>query len=199
MYEDVKNIISELRSRHTGYTDFPMELKRQVYSIIYKQLASKDNTYTQTQLLEYLGLPKDVFKEKYWNMYSPDMKLRQQVYHNLHIPLNYAEVECNEIYRGMLHYIISQADQRTDTFFDMFGKMGLVPLFCANGYSNRIVLLARRNYHQLVQFQNALKKPVKVYKHIKAFTKTIEVMGIEKQKEVLISKINQWLALFSVY
>ena len=81
----------------------------------------------------------------------------------------------------------------------MFGKMGLVPLFCANGYSNRIVLLARRNYHQLVQFQNALKKPVKVYKHIKAFTKTIEVMGIEKQKEVLISKINQWLALFSVY
>ena len=178
MYEDVKNIISELRSRHTGYTDFPMELKRQVYSIIYKQLASKDNTYTQTQLLEYLGLPKDVFKEKYWNMYSPDMKLRQQVYHNLHIPLNYAEVECNEIYRGMLHYIISQADQRTDTFFDMFGKMGLVPLFCANGYSNRIVLLARRNYHQLVQFQNALKKPVKVYKNIKAFTKTIEVMGI---------------------
>ena len=199
LYEDVKNIISELRSRHTGYTDFPMELKRQVYSIICKQLASKDNTYTQTQLLEYLGLPKDVFKEKYWNMYSPDMKLRQQVYHNLHIPLNYAEVECNEIYRGMLHYIISQADQRTDTFFDMFGKMGLVPLFCANGYSNRIVLLARRNYHQLVQFQNALKKPVKVYKHIKAFTKTIEVMGIEKQKEVLISKINQWLALFSVY
>ena len=153
MYEDVKNIISELRSRHTGYTDFPMELKRQVYSIICKQLASKDNTYTQTQLLEYLGLPKDVFKEKYWNMYSPDMKLRQQVYHNLHIPLNYAEVECNEIYRGMLHYIISQADQRTDTFFDMFGKMGLVPLFCANGYSNRIVLLARRNYHQLVQFE----------------------------------------------
>lgn len=97
LYEDVKNIISELRSRHTGYTDFPMELKRQVYSIICKQLASKDNTYTQTQLLEYLGLPKDVFKEKYWNMYSPDMKLRQQVYHNLHIPLNYAEVECNEI------------------------------------------------------------------------------------------------------
>ena len=81
LYEDVKNIISELRSRHTGYTDFPMELKRQVYSIICKQLASKDNTYTQTQLLEYLGLPKDVFKEKYWNMYSPDMKLRQQVYH----------------------------------------------------------------------------------------------------------------------
>lgn len=199
LYEDVKNIISELRSRHTGYTDFPMELKRQVYSIIYKQLKSKDNTYTQTQLLEYLGLPKDVFKEQYWNMYSPDMKLRQQVYHNLHIPLNYAEVECNEIYRGILHYIISQADQRTDTFFDMFGKMGLVPLFCANGYSNRIVLLARRNYHQLVQFQNALKKPVKVYKHIRAFTKTIEVMGIEKQKEVLISKINQWLALFSVY
>ena len=34
MYEDVKNIISELRSRHTGYTDFPMELKRQVYSIM---------------------------------------------------------------------------------------------------------------------------------------------------------------------
>ena len=73
LYEDVKNIISELRSRHTGYTDFPMELKRQVYSIICKLLASKDNTYTQTQLLEYLGLPKDVFKEKYWNMYSPDM------------------------------------------------------------------------------------------------------------------------------
>lgn len=129
LYEDVKNTISELRSRHTGYTDFPMELKRQVYSIIYKQLASKDNTYTQTQLLEYLGLPKDVFKEQYWNMYSPDMKLRQQVYHNLHIPLNYAEVECNEIYRGILHYIISQADQRTDTFLICLAKWDLFRCF----------------------------------------------------------------------
>ena len=145
LYEDVKNIISELRSRHTGYTDFPMELKRQVYSIICKQLASKDNTYTQTQLLEYLGLPKDVFKEKYWNMYSPDMKLQQEEYDNLFLPFNYAQVECNHIYRAMIHHIICSAVVPTDTIVDVFGKLGLVPALCANGYRIRKFVLMRES------------------------------------------------------
>lgn len=70
-------------------------------------------------------------------MYSPNMKIQQEEYDNLCLPFNYAQVECNSIYRAMIHHIICSAVVPTDTIVDAFGKFGLVSALCANGYKIR--------------------------------------------------------------
>lgn len=64
------------------------------------------------------------FREKYWNMYSPDSKIRQEKYSDLQLPFNYAQVECNSVYRAMIHHMITGADVPTDTVVDIFGNSG---------------------------------------------------------------------------
>ncbi len=39
---------------------------------------------------------------------------------NLFLPFNYAQVECNHIYRAMIHHIICSAVVPTDTIVDVF-------------------------------------------------------------------------------
>lgn len=117
--------------------DYPEWFKIVVWRIIYNELKTNPQA-RQTELIEdNINLPKDVFGKKYWNMYSPDMKLQQEEYDNLFLPFNYAQVECNHIYRAMIHHIICSAVVPTDTIVDVFGKLGLVPALCANGYKNK--------------------------------------------------------------
>lgn len=126
--------------------DYPEWFKIVVWRIIYNELKTNPQA-RQTELIEdNINLPKDVFGKKYWNMYSPDMKLQQEEYDNLFLPFNYAQVECNHIYRAMIHHIICSAVVPTDTIVDVFGKLGLVLALCANGYKNKKVCVNEREY-----------------------------------------------------
>ncbi len=56
-------------------------------------------------------------------MYSPDSKIRQEKYSDFQLPFNYAQVECNSVYRAMIHHMITGAD--ADGYVvDIFGKLG---------------------------------------------------------------------------
>lgn len=58
--------------------DYPEWFKIVVWRIIYNELKTNPQA-RQTELIEdNINLPKDVFGKKYWNMYSPDMKLQQE-------------------------------------------------------------------------------------------------------------------------
>lgn len=102
--------------------------KRKVYKVI-----------SQNKLIEAIGFNKKVFdKTSSWNIYSPYAKWQQSQYKALNIPMAYAEIVSNPIYVAMLHHIISESRVVTDTFVDVFGKMGYVPAICANGYAHNI-------------------------------------------------------------
>lgn len=106
----------------------------QVYNLLLSQAKSQEN------LLKALGFNKKVFDStSSWQMYSPEMKLRQSRFDPVNFPFSYAEVESNPIYVAMLHHLISEARVLTDTFVDVFGKMGTVPAFCANGYTHKLL------------------------------------------------------------
>ena len=142
--------------------DYPEWFKIVVWRVLYNELKANPQA-RQTELIEdNINLPKDVFGKKYWNMYSPDMKLQQEEYDNLFLPFNYAQVECNHIYRAMIHHIICSADICTDSIVDVFGKFGLVPALCANGYKHKVVCVSEKDYFLFSVLQDALKKPVKV-------------------------------------
>lgn len=82
-------------------------------------------------------------------MYSADMKLQQEEYDNLFLPFNYAQVECNHIYREMIHHIICSAVVPTDTIVDVFGKLGLVPaLASVKFYSDEM----KRGHHFVIKY-----------------------------------------------
>lgn len=139
---------------------------------------------TQTELLDMMGLVKDIFREKHWDMYSPDMKARQQLYMSMELPLNYAEVECNDVYRAMIHYMTSYSDIQTDTFVDVFGKLGLPAMFCANGYNKREVWVEDARLFEL--FSDAMKhNSMKVYKRIAEIQKLLIRNDYKQQKQVI--------------
>lgn len=143
----------------------PTWIKYLVYVVIYNYLENnKTPKYTQSYLLEEMGLYADIFGKKNWCMYSPDMKIRQAKYTTTTLPLNHAEVESNEIFRAMIHYMVCYSAVYTDTFVDMFGKLGLVPALCANGYTGVQVWLDEKNYKELLIFASALEKSKKVSK-----------------------------------
>ena len=135
---NIKNQIDRLRACGVGVADLPQNLRDSVWKIVYcelkqngssklnesgKQNGSRQNTVSkavdgvcQSNILEKMfGLPKDVFGKKYWDMYSPDSKIRQEKYSDLQLPFNYAQVECNSVYRAMIHHMITGADVPTDT------------------------------------------------------------------------------------
>ena len=149
---NIKNQIDRLRACGIGVADLPQNLRDSVWKIVYcelKQNGSRQNTVSkavdgvcQSNILEKMfGLPKDVFGKKYWNMYSPDSKIRQEKYSDLQLPFNYAQVECNSVYRAMIHHMITGADVPTDTVVDIFGKFGLAVALCAGGYKYKISLI----------------------------------------------------------
>lgn len=86
----------------------PLWVRYLVYLMIYQYLSNtKKPEYSQGYLLkEKLGLTADIFGKKHWNMYSPDMKVRQLKYDCLKLPFNHAEVEANEIFRAMIHHMV---------------------------------------------------------------------------------------------
>ncbi len=149
-------------------TKLPYWIKLLVFIKTYQILNDPDCPTGQNVLLNDMGLPADIFREKHWDMYSPDLKVRQNNYENIHFPFAHAEVESNEIFRAMIHHMIRYSKVSTDTFVDMFGKLGIIPLFCAKGYSRREIWLnTERNYKNLMIFKKAMQKPVKITKIIK--------------------------------
>ena len=58
--------------------DYPEWFRIVVWRVLYNELKANPQA-RQTELIENnVNLPKDVFGKKYWNMYSPDMKLQQE-------------------------------------------------------------------------------------------------------------------------
>lgn len=165
--------------------DYPEWFRIVVWRVLYNELKANPQA-RQTELIENnVNLPKDVFGKKYWNMYSPDMKLQQEKYDNLFLPFNFAQVECNPIYRVMIHHIICGADICTDSIIDVFGKFGLVPALCANGYKHKVVCVNEKDYFLFSILQDALKKPVKIYKIIGKLQHYLEIKNIDKELKLI--------------
>lgn len=185
--------IKEIRGDYKNTQALPLWFRKLVFLVIYnyyvpyyRELEEKklsgnrvgiEKPISQGVLLKKMGLTRDIFRETHWNMYSPDMKAQQQVYIPMKLPLNYSEVECNDVYRAMIHYMVTCADVVTDTFVDVFGKQGVTSMFCANGYKNREVWLD--DTRMLTIFSDTMQHDaVKVYKkiaHIQKYIKALKV------------------------
>lgn len=164
------------RSNENGILNFkdkkflPDWVKYLVYVVIYQYFEkNKEPQYTQSTLLKEMGLYADIFGKKNWCMYSPDMKIRQAKYENLELPFNHSEIESNDIFRAMIHHMVCYSTVLTDTFVDMFGKLGVIPATCANGYKSSQVWLGENDYKVLCVFILALEKKIKVCKILKEF------------------------------
>ena len=143
----------------------PVWLRYLVYVVIYQYFENnKEPQYTQSTLLKEMGLYADIFGKKNWSMYSPDMKIRQAKYESLELPFNHSEIESNDIFRAMIHHMVCYSTVLTDTFADVFGKFGVIPATCANGYKTSQVWLDENDYKILCVFILALKKKIKVCK-----------------------------------
>lgn len=198
---NIKNQIDRLRACGIGVADLPQNLRDSVWKIVYcelKQNGSRQNTVSkavdgvcQSNILKKMfGLPKDVFGKKYWNMYSPDSKIRQEKYSDLQLPFNYAQVECNSVYRAMIHHMITGADVPTDTVVDIFGKFGLAAALCAGGYKYKIVCLNEQNFYLYSLLQDVMRKPVKFYKMIDEERKYLEIKLADNEiKDIMKSQI----------
>ena len=210
---NIKNQIDRLRACGVGVADLPQNLRDSVWKIVYcelkqngssklnesgKQNGSRQNTVSkavdgvcQSNILEKMfGLPKDVFGKKYWDMYSPDSKIRQEKYSDLQLPFNYAQVECNSVYRAMIHHMITGADVPTDTVVDIFGKFGLAAALCAGGYKYKIVCLNEQNFYLYSLLQDVMRKPVKFYKMIDEERKYLEIKLADNEiKDIMKSQI----------
>lgn len=154
--------------------NLPKWIRKVVFMVIYQCLLDCNPRYNQSKILVEMGLYPDIFGKKHWNMYSPDMKIRQDVYQNLELPFNHAEIESNNIFRAMIHYMISSSEVLTDTFIDMFGKLGVVPALCATGYKHAKSWVGKGDYNVLTIFSIALRKKVKVCKSVKYIQYKIE-------------------------
>lgn len=166
----------------------PKWVRYLVYVVIYQYLeTNKAPQYTQSTLLKEMGLYTDIFGKKNWNMYSPDMKVRQSKYDCLKLPFNHAEVEANEIFRAMIHHMVCYSKILTNTFVDMNGKLGLVPAICANGYKYVETWVSGENCKQLVIFVYALKKKMWVCKELNDMKYEI------KHSDDCIGKVNEFI------
>ena len=181
----------------------PLWVRYLVYLMIYQYLSNtKKPEYSQGYLLkEKLGLTADIFGKKHWNMYSPDMKIRQLKYDCLKLPFNHAEVEANEIFRAMIHHMVCYSKILTDTFVDMNGKLGLIPALCANGYDSAKTFVSEENYKLLLIFVYALQKQLWVCKELKeikyaimhsnnSLNKVEEFIDITVRREFLIRSLS---------
>lgn len=94
-----------------------------VYCVIYQYLSGAKASLLQSEILKRMGLPPDEFK-KHWDMSSPDFEIRKGYFPNIKTDFARDEVESDRVYVAMIHYLVGQADVVTDTFVDVFGKMG---------------------------------------------------------------------------
>ena len=154
---------------------------KQVYNLLLSQAKSQEN------LLKALGFNKKVFDStSSWQMYSPEMKLRQSRFTPVDFPFSYAEVESNPIYVAMLHHLISEARVLTNSFVDVFGKMGYVPAFCAEGYAHKLIFTNESDSY-LKYYHGITDRPTKTYKELQKYMyyvyEIIEKKLKEKQRE----------------
>ena len=191
---DIDEALERLRILRDEYEETqPIErwLRLLIFQVLFVYLSDEQATMKQTELLAQIHLSEDIFT-KHWKMYSPDFKAKQRKFTKLDTGFARDEVESNLVYVAMVHYLTMYADIPTKSFVDFFGKMGIVPALCANGYSYRMVFTQEK---LLEAFQAGLKKPVKVYKEIKRFQNEIQ-KGKEKdnkKRALELAELNEWL------
>lgn len=156
-----------------------------VNMVINKHINEAKNYYSQPTLLAEMSLYDDIFGKKNWCMYSPYMKICQAKYKSLELPFNHSEIESNDIFRAMIHHMVCYSTVLTGAFVDMFGKLGVIPATCANGYKSRQVWLDENNYKILCVFLLALEKKDNVCKILKELQYEIKhaVEMVEKENE----------------
>jgi hypothetical protein len=176
--------IKRLRNLYKNTQELPIWFRHLVAEVIYRYLSSGGKK-KQTEIIQDMGLVKDIFRKEHWNMYSPYMKFKQEKYTSLSLPLNYAEVECNDVFRAMIHYMICHADIATDKIVDVFGKYGYVLATCANGYKYREVYAMDDSW--LKFYQLGLKDKMKAYENLQQFQKRISSCDKMYEKEKFIS------------
>ena len=135
-----------------------------VNMVINKHIKEVKNYYSQPTLLDEMSLYDDIFGKKNWRMYSPNMKILQSKYKSIDLPFNHSEIESNDIFRAMIHHMVCYSTVLSDTFVDVFGKLGVIPATCANGYKSRQVWLDENDYKILCVFVLALEKKSTVCK-----------------------------------
>lgn len=157
-FDKASQIVKEIRQQYKNNSVIPEWLRMLAFRLVYDYMTieytkkmeydnepenkKKRKVYkvlSQNKLIEAIGFNKKVFdKTSNWNIYSPYVKWQQSQYNALNIPVAYAEIVSNPIYVAMLHHIISESRIITDTFVDVFGKMGYVSAVCANSYAHNI-------------------------------------------------------------
>ena len=163
--------LKRLKKRYfKSYGKAPDWYKKSVYYVVESQLFSSKNK-SQTSILKILGLPNDVFSSDF-QIYSPDFRKTHLEYRDDCLEFMESEVDCNRVYRAMLHYIIGYADTYTDTFVDVFGHLGLVPMISAWGYKKRYCIVD--NMDRLNLFQKGLKSIAKLFKEVQKIQCTID-------------------------
>ena len=178
---EVTKEIRELRGVYKNTQPIGMWLRMLIFEVIFKYLSSKKHNLKQGDILDNMGLSKDVFS-KHWKMYSPDFKVKQSEIISIDNGFARDEVESNKIYLAMIHYICGYSEIETDTFIDVFGKMGIVPMLCARGYKYRHVMT---KYSFLSDFQKGLSKPVSIYKEIQKVQKQLVRDTLESNKKII--------------
>lgn len=208
--------IKKIRNTYKNTQSLPIWFRELVFQVIYNYLARmyeeiekarlnganfkktkaiRQCYKTQTQLLEDMGLVKDIFRKTHWNMYSPDRKAEQSVYISINLPLMYKEVECNEIYRAMIHYMVCHTKVPTDTFVDMYAEFGLPSLFCANGYKNELWVENEKLFQIWKDTLQSKRNCKMIYKRIKEIQELLK--GNEhsiQQKQISEFLQKYWLS-----
>ena len=162
--------------------------KRKVYKVI-----------SQNKLIEAIGFNKKVFdKTSSWNIYSPYAKWQQSQYNALNIPMAYAEIVSNPIYVAMLHHIISESRVVTDTFVDVFGKMGYVPAICANGYAHNIFYTQDAAAYKRY-YDGMTKDPNYTYEFIYHYGERAEQFLDEPSEKIGRDRLDEFEAKFYDY
>lgn len=178
-YEDVVETIKKIRLLFGVKRQIPDWLKMLTFRFVYHYLCDDTVNKSQEELLKDIGFNKKVFDAYSWNMYSPKTKCSQRKFEPVNFPFTYAEVESNPIYVAMLHYLISEARVNTNTFIDVFGKMGYVPAFCAEGYAHKLLYSAIPNTDYDVNvfykyYHGITDRPTKTYKVLQRYMAQIQ-------------------------
>lgn len=171
-FASISGDIYKIRQEFGVKRSIPEWMKMLTFRLVYDAMASDKNA-KQEELLKTLGFNKKVFDGTSWQMYSPDMKLRQSRFNPVNFPFSYAEVESNPIYVAMLHHLISEAKVATNTFVDVFGKMGYVPAFCAEGYAHKLIF-TDNNSSYMNYYEGITERPTRTYAVLEEYMDSVK-------------------------
>lgn len=177
-FDSISGDIRAIREEFGVKRSIPEWMRMLTFRLVYDAMALDENV-KQEELLKALGFNKKVFDGTSWQMYSPDMKLRQSKFKPVNFPFCYAEVESNPIYVAMLHHLISEARVATNTFVDVFGKMGYVPAFCANGYAHKLIFIDN-NSSYMNYYKGITERPTRAYAVLKEYMDSVKKILEEK-------------------